>query len=282
MPSKRRLVINAPNKSKAQLWLVLPDIHFPEQDEVALEVALRAGELLKPTNTLLLGDVADCSVFSRHDRRTIDEFLQSDYKKTEVDPINKMLDRIQKFTKNQTWMLEGNHEARIEAWAVRSGGAAAAVYELINPKSTFSQGRKNFNWVPYSVPTGARRGYVQIVNQSSKMQTGGLVAVHGWSFARHAASVHLELSRSQSIVFGHTHRQQMEASRDAWTGALIKAFCPGTLSKLTPLYAVGGTPNSWTHGFALIYVGATSWTEYLISIVNGSCVLPDGREIKLV
>lgn len=272
--------VTPPGKG-AKLWVILPDVHFPEHSEEALALALKAVEVLKPTHTLLLGDVLDCSAFSEHSKRTIQEDEAYDFEEAEIKPCNAMLDFIQKNTKEHTYFLEGNHEARIERWAVKGGQANKSIYKLISPQHTLAKHRKNFTMVPYAVPTGAQRGFVQIVKHSSQMRTGGLVAVHGWSFARHAARLHLEKSRSQSIVFGHTHRQQVETSRDPWSGQIVKAFNPGTLSKLEPLYAVGGSPTDWSHGFALCYVGETSWTEYVCSIVNGAVVLPDGRQLRV-
>lgn len=271
---------------KSDLWLVLPDIHFPDHEPKALEIVKKVASILQPTNTLLLGDVLDCGIFSKHDRRTIRELADYDYQKLEVAPCNELLDYLQDNTKKMTYFLEGNHEQRIERWAVEVGRAGQEIYKMIAPAEVLGKRngnpRKNFKLIPYDVPTGNRMGYVQIVPNHAGMKTGGLVGIHGWSWAKNAARVHLEKSRSQSVVFGHTHRIQLEASRDPWTGKTILAFNPGTLSKLQPLYSTGGNPSEWSNGFALIYVGKTSWTQYIIPInSNGSCVLPDGREIRL-
>jgi len=271
------LKLTKPNKH-SQLWFAFPDIHFPEHSPEALELALQAHQILKPTHSLFLGDVLDCGIFSNHSKKTIQEDEAYNYKEKELDPCNEMLDRVQKNTKIKTYYLCGNHEQRIERWAVRNGQSSKSLYKLISPEATIAKGRDNFEMIPYEVPTGYRRGFVQIATQK---KMSGLVAVHGWSFARGAAKIHLDKSRSQSILFGHTHRQQVEVSRDPWTGHIIKAFNPGTLSKLEPLYAVGGAPGDWSWGFALIYVGSTTWTEYMINIVNNACVLPDGRELRL-
>jgi predicted phosphodiesterase len=132
------------------------------------------------------------------------------------------------------------------------------------------------------VPTqGTMNNYVQIAPNNVKMKTGGLVAIHGWSHAKHAAAKHLELSVSQSVLHGHTHRHQVFTVRDPWSNKIVKSFCPGTLSQLQPIYAHGGSPTSWVHGFTLVYVGEHSWTEYNVTISNGACVLPDGRELKI-
>lgn len=268
-------------EGKSDLWFVFPDIHFPDHDETALALALKAHELLKPEYSLFLGDVLDCGLFSAHAKRTISEMDAYDYKKLEIDPCNQMIDAVQQNTGKWTYFLEGNHEQRIERWAVNNGRVGESIYNLISPQATLAVGRDKYTQIPYEVPTGNRMGFVQVVKPTKRMRTGGLVAVHGWSFCKAAARKHLEISRSQSVVYGHTHRAQTEVSRDPWTGSLIKAFNPGTLSKLQPMYAHGGAPSEWSHGFALVYVGSESWTEYVINIVKGRCVLPDGREIRL-
>lgn len=263
----------AKTKHGAKLWLIWPDTHFPEQDDEAVACAMKALTILKPHKTILLGDILDCGVFSAHTKRNIPDSLAYDFQEMELIPCNKLVDAIQKNTIEHTYMLEGNHEARVETWAVNNGRTAASIHTMLSPQKNISKGRKNFTWVPYSVPTGDRMGYVEIAKD--------LVAVHGWSHAKHAAAKHLDLSRSRSILHGHTHRAQMMCGRDPWTGHEIKAFSPGCLSKLAPLYMHGGTPTDWVHGIAIIYVGQNSWTEYIINIRKGYCVLPDGREVKI-
>jgi len=280
---KKKIKVSKPGKHRPQ-WMIIPDIHFPEHDPEALEVMKAALNTLQPENVILLGDILDCEIFSGHAKRTIPTDTALSFGELEIDPCNKLLDEVQENTSNHTYFLEGNHEQRIERWAANNGKVGESIYSLISPKKLLTKGRNNFTFIPYvyKQPTGEIKGFVQLVKQSKKMKTGGLVAVHGWSYAKHASSIHLEKSRSQSIVYGHCHRMQSTTSRDPWTGALIKSFCPGTLSKLQPIYAHGGAPSDWTHGFGVVFVGTESWTEYTISIVKGSCVLPDGREIKLI
>ncbi len=259
-------------KKTSKLWFIWPDTHFPEQDDEAVDCALEAHRLLQPDNTVLLGDMMDCEVFSNYARKKMPRNVGYSFQDSEVTPLNELIDILQYQTKNHTYYLEGNHEERIERWAANNGEVAKALFDTINPKTLISENRKNFSMIPYTIPTGDGRGFVKIAND--------LVAVHGWSFAKNAAQVHLEFSRTKSIVFGHTHRHQVASGRDPWTGKPVKAFSPGCLCRLNPVFAVGGAPKDWTHGFAVIYVGRHSWTEYNISIQNGSCVLPDGTEIK--
>jgi predicted phosphodiesterase len=282
---KQKMQVHTPGRARggSALWVVLPDIHFPDHNPDSLAIALKAHEILKPEYSLFLGDVLDCGVFSAHAKKTISEAQGYDFKEQEIDPCNYMLDIVQANTSEFTYYLEGNHEQRIERWAVNNGRVGESVYKFISPRQTLWKGpkREKFKMIPYEQADGNRMGYVQIVKPTKKMKSGGLVAVHGWSHAKHAARAHLEISRSQSIIHGHTHRMQLDVSRDPWTGAPIKAMSPGTLSKLQPMYAHGGRPSEWSSGFMLIYVGKETWTEYMINITHGACVLPDGREIKV-
>lgn len=260
------------HRGNTKIWFVIPDCHIPEEDKDAMACMMKAHSLIKPDYTIQLGDLLDCAMFSMHPKRSISESLAYDFKTMELDPANLFWDQLQKDTRIHSYYLLGNHSDRIERWASTAGQTAQSIFSMLSPVNTIAKGRKNFTVVPYQVPTGDRMGYVQIAPD--------LVAVHGWSFARNAAQVHLQKSRSKSVVYGHTHRAEMIASRDPWTGTPIKAFSPGCLSKLQPLYAHGGSPTDWSHGFCIIYVGQKSWTDYIIQIFNGGCVLPDGREIR--
>lgn len=273
--------IQGPSK-KAKLIFIIPDVHFPEHDETAVGLALEAHRILHPDETVLLGDLADAGLFSTHPKRSLIESKGYSYTEQEVKPINKFLDTVQKNTKDHTYYLEGNHEQRIERFCTNNGHLGEEIYNYISPYKTFIEGRKNITYVPYCKPDGNRHSYVQLIEGHEEIGMSGLVAVHGWSYSTNAAGIHLNKSRSQSIVFGHCHRSESKLTRDPWSGAVLKSWCPGTLSKLQALYHVGGTPSDWSWGFSLIYVGTASWTEYSIPISpRGQCVLPDGREIKI-
>ena len=265
------LKIKAKSGPEIKLWIAFPDTHFPEQDEEALEVALRVHETLNPNYTIHLGDLMDCAMFSDYAKRTIPETVANDFKSLEVDPTNAFWDRVQENTLEHCYYILGNHEARLERWAARNGQIALGLFNLIDPVNTVGKHRKDFTVIPYTDGNNLG-GAVHI--------TKDLVAVHGFSIAKHAAAAHLGKSRTKSILYGHTHRDQRDTSRDPWSDRIIKAFSPGCLSKLQPLYA-HGSPSDWTHGINLVYVCGDSWTEYVININNGSCVLPDGREIKI-
>jgi UDP-2,3-diacylglucosamine pyrophosphatase LpxH len=253
-------------KAGSHLVMVLPDLHVPFHDEKALACVLAAYRQLRPQKVVVLGDWLDCEAFSSHGVSSMAELRAYRFLDDEVHPCNRILDQLQRFN-NDLVFIEGNHEFRIERWAATMGAKLGPdLYKLVSPRRLLGEGRKKFTWVPYNEPL------------SHYKITPDLWALHGWSFAKSAARVHQSKAVSVSVVHGHTHRMQMESRRDPSNGRILKAWSPGCLSKLQPLYRMQH-PTEWVHGFSLIYVGQKSWTEYTITIENGKCVLPDGKEI---
>lgn len=254
----------------SHLVVVLPDLHIPFHDRRALECAMQAVEYLRPHKVVILGDWLDCESFSAHGRSKLVELKATRYVADEVTPCNEVLDELARWSDKIVY-VEGNHEFRVERFAVAQGSCLGPdIYNLISPRTLLSAGRdpRDFEWVPY----GETLTHHAI--------TPDLWAVHGWTHAKHSASVHLDKARSISIVHGHTHRSQMHSGRDLMTGRVLKAWSPGCLSKLQPLY-MHQNPTSWVHGISLVYVGRDpmDWTDYVVTIQNGRCILPDGKEI---
>jgi predicted phosphodiesterase len=271
-------------KTPARRILALPDAHFPFQDQAAMACVLHVCRTWRPDEIVVLGDWLDGAAFSAHARRSFAEVAPA-FVADEVGPCNAYLDALQGRRHRPLVYLEGNHEARVERYATGLGAAGADLYALASPQRLIThrvdaagiphRPRENFKWVPY-LGAGVHSHY-----QISKRlrHSSALVAVHGWSFAKNAAQVHLDGARDVSVIHGHTHRAQSVISRNRLTGELLQAWSPGCLASLVPPY-MANSPSDWTHGFSMIYVGARSWTSYTVSIhSDGSCILPDGRRV---
>lgn len=163
--------------------------------------------------------------------------------------------------------------SRLTRWAIDHGAGAQSLYESINPQYQLSKGRSNFKYIPYLQTNAPILPCYKI--------TKNLIAVHGWSAARNAASFHLDRAKSVSVVYGHVHRQQMDSYRDPFTKERRVAFSVGCLSELQPIYM--HSPSSWVWGFGLIWISQSNprdWTEYILNITEkGRVILPDGTEI---
>lgn len=262
-----------PPKRGSHLVFVIPDIHFPYQDEEALAVTRRVLALAKPSRTIILGDMLDGAPFTSHAPKTLKELREYNFIEEEIKPGNDFLGFVEKQTKNETVFIEGNHEYRCLRWAIDHGSGAQAIYDAISPQVQLTKNRSNnFKYIPYMNVREPGFSYYDI--------TPNLVAVHGWSVARNAARSHLDKARSKSIVHGHTHRQESCATRNPFTKERIVGWSPGCLRTLQPSY-MASNPSDWILGFSLIYVGSNpcNWTEYSLTIQNGRVVLPNGTEI---
>jgi len=255
---------------KYHIVMVLPDLHIPYHDEAALECVKRAHKAIKPKRTVILGDWLDAEPFKRFESKSLLEKKAHDFKKDEIDPCNTLLDELAQNTKELIY-IEGNHEARIEkiAAAESSHPSLKAVHSLISPRTLLSNGRSNFIWVPYN----EKLSHYKIAPD--------LWALHGWSHSKHVAETHINYLTSVSCIFGHVHRQQAAVRRNKVTNKIIKAWTPGCLCTLQPLWDTQ-SPTDWVHGFDIIYVrnDGTGWFNYTITIENGTCVLPGGKLIE--
>jgi hypothetical protein len=237
-----------------------------------------------PDTTVILGDWLDGAAFSSHGIRSFAEKAPA-FVADEVGPCNAYLEKLQGRTNRPLVYCEGNHEARIERYATGLGAVGADLYALASPNRLLAhrvdargvphRERKNFTWIPYL----GRGGHSHYQITPRLKSSSALVAIHGWSVAQDAARVHLNAARDHSVVFGHVHRNQSVVSRNRLTGEILQAWSPGCLCDLNPTY-MANQPSDWTHGFSMVYVGATSWISYTVPIfADGSCILPDGKRI---
>ena len=234
-------------------------------DEVALAVAEKAEEYLKPDLTIVGGDMIDAGPFARHAKIKLDEHKGYDLFTSELEPANKLLDRITKRTSRIVY-LEGNHDSWLSRWAVNEGGSAgSALFNAVAPKRNLSMGRKNFTWID---------------NEDYFRLSSRLIAVHGWNAASDSARRHLDQCKPSSIIFHHVHRMQYLAEGVFSEHLPIDAMCAGCLCKKDPLY-LHGAPSKWVHGFGVAFVGKHSHTMYPVKVNGNSAVMPDGHEVRV-
>jgi predicted phosphodiesterase len=252
----------------SHLVMVLPDLHIPDHDPLALECALKIHETLRPARTVILGDWLDAEGFGKFRNVDFASRKAHDFKLEEVDPCNEVLDRLQENTDLLVY-IEGNHEFRIELCAANLGKQFEGIYSLISPERLLSEGRNDFLWVPYR----EKLSHYKIAKD--------LLALHGWTYGKDAARKHLAYAKRWSLIFGHTHLRLSAMTREPITDQYYKAISPGCLANLQPKYRTH-EPTDWVHGVELFYVkdDLTKWQNFPIDIINGEAVLPDGRLIR--
>jgi UDP-2,3-diacylglucosamine pyrophosphatase LpxH len=253
--------------------MVLPDLHIPHHDPHALACVLEAHAMLKPKRTVILGDWLDCEAFSSHQVSSRAEERAQTFNEGEIQPCRRLLAKLEENT-DEVIYIEGNHEFRVERTVVREGGVLLDLADLVSPRRLLSEGRgKPFTYVAYTQKPGQPLPHYKIAKD--------LIAIHGWSFAKHAAAKHLDIARTVSVVHGHTHRRQSFELPEPLTGRTLVAWSPGCLARKQPLY-MAHTPTEWAHGFSLVWVNQErdDWTEYSPRIKGKGVVLPDGRKVS--
>lgn len=245
-------------------FLAFGDAHIPYHNPRAMEVVARAAAQVEPDLIVVLGDMLDCSQFSTHPPTP--HMAETDYEQ-DLRFANQFLDRLQGHC-GRLVMVEGNHEYRIDRWAARTAEGRGA-YSMLAPRLQIMRGRKKFTYIPYGSADGKYPHY--------KLNSR-IVAVHGWSYAKHATKNHLRMSQGKSVIHGHTHRTDSSMIQNVWGKGVVQAHSAGCLCRPVPLYGAG-TPVEWVNAFVLGYMGRRSDTMYTIPVMEDRCILPDGTEI---
>jgi len=251
-------------KAHSKTMLAFSDVHIPHQNPRAVEVFCRAAERIRPDLIVCLGDLLDCGQFSAHPPTY--GMPETDYVE-DLRQANALLDRLQGAC-DRLVIVEGNHEYRLDRWAAATAEGRGA-YTMLAPRTRLTDGRK-CTYVRYGSANGAYPHHR--VNSR-------IIAVHGWSYARHATKQHLQISQGRSVIHGHTHRADASIVQSIWSaGKVIQARSTGCLCKPIPLYGTG-RPVEWVNAFVLGYLGRRSDTLYTIPIMDSRCILPDGAEV---
>ena len=279
-------------KSGNHAVLILPDAHFPFNDEAACDIVERVAAIVRPTRIVSLGDTIEAAAWTAHPPRSVPEEATHKFSH-EIATAGAWIDRVRTASgTSPSWAyLEGNHEAHIERECLRLGAFGRAVDDLVSPRNLLMKGRPWMTWTPYVEP------YPKDRRPASHLRGGGMAhhkvctdlwAIHGWSVAKHVAQKHLEILRNCSVVFGHCHRAQSVTERNIVTGKLLHSWSPGCLSDLQPAWHHGSGPTlAWSHGFSIVFCEDAcltkidpKWKPYTVHIDRGECVLPGGTSVR--
>jgi predicted phosphodiesterase len=213
--------------------LILSDIHFPYQDNKALELAINYGLENKVNAIYLNGDIADfyqCSRFTK-DRRLRDMA-------GELEMVREFLKMMQDLFKCPIYYKIGNHEKRYEDYLMIKAP------ELLGIDDFKLEQLLRF-----------REFGVTLVKDKQMALAGKLPILHGheW-FGGFAPPVNpargLFMKAKESCVVGHHHRTS-EHTEKSLSGEVTTTWSTGCLCGLEPEYA---PYNNYNHGFAHVKV----------------------------
>lgn len=188
-------------------FLAFGDVHIPHQNKVAVDIVRNVVASVKPDLVVVMGDLLDCGQFSVYPPTY--GTPATDYE-ADLEQAKEFLDDLQKHCQRLV-LIEGNHEYRLDRWAASSAEGRGA-YTMLAPhiqlmkRADDGKPRTRCTYVRYGSASG-RYSHYKI--------NGRIVAVHGWSYARHATKQHLQISQGMSVIHGHCLPVDYEALTDS-------------------------------------------------------------------
>jgi hypothetical protein len=255
-------------------YVVLPDTHGELVDRPALECALRAIEIIKPTGIIFLGDIGEWSSINHH-RPKVEKMPASELshgvrrdarmvRKYVLDPIDEACDKAGVKDK---YMLEGNHDRWLEFFVDAYPDYADTTFD----EATGYRFDQIFDW--------KRRNW-KVEPCGKLLKIGELHFYHGHLYGGiHHARNHL-MRMGVNIVYGHWH--DFQAVHITHVDGPKGAYSLGCLKNIDPdaNQWLGQRPTNWAHMFGVVdfYAGGR-FSVHPVPIIFGKCTLIGTNEV---
>jgi len=236
--------------------IVIPDQHFPLHDQQAIDVVLKAIEIIKPSIFINLGDVGEFNSVSAWKYKKIKQppleyqlpEIDEDIKQVNegIDQFDRVLDKIKCEKK---YVCTGNHDIWLDNFVLKHPYMKEYTF-----KKACKWEERGYNYVPYNKP----------------LRIGKVRFIHGVFATMYHAKKHLE-AFGVNLVYGHTHDIQRHSLSKLGDGT-IGAFSLGCLKDMSPEKNqwLRGSLTNWNHAFGIIdfYKGGNFKVE-VVEIVKG-------------
>lgn len=247
---KRTIRTNPRKKPRKEDWtrLIVPDVHGDSRDKEACAAMFDVVKSLTIDEIVIMGDLVDCGGFLA-EHHTMGFIKETGYTyEGDLAEANAFLDELLNVCGNvqKVHYLEGNHEHRLEVWAVdkaKNPTDAAWLYNQVSPVRTLDLDRRGIKF--YKSDSTHNSNVLGI------MHLDGTYFMHGKGCAKHAAYNHA-VAIGADAWYAHTHRRDSCTCRNVISGD-FEVNNPGTLSILSPLYGHQHV-NTWAHGFGLEFI----------------------------
>lgn len=258
----------APKPTRAKLTgdkveVITGDWHGNKVDATAFAAFLGDLKTLRPDRLFLGGDILDCGGFLAEHHALGYVADSADSYEDDVAAANQLLDAAQEASGGaETHYLEGNHEWRVERWALSQKLSHAKDVDLL---------RRTF--CAEFVLRLEQRG----ITYYRSGETHGTCSTPGWVHLDGLHYVHRVGKNAKSVlervaanvVYFDTHRADYLPLRKVGTGH-IGAWNPGCLCRFQPLYCQT-RPTEWTHGYLVRFISRTgAWQMINIPIQGGA------------
>ena len=225
------------------------DVHGMRMDKGAVNALLSDLRSLDPDELVIGGDFIDCEGWlAKH--HTVGFVANCDYSyQDDIAAGNWLLDELQKAApRARIHFLMGNHDDRVQRWIVDQTLANARdaqfLLDAFGPVSLLKLKERGITVYERSgiYERGLPRGWFKLGKMYFTHELG-----RGKNAARDAA-----LKTAGNVTYFHSHREDTASVVFPSVG-LIKAFCPGCMSEMQPMYQ-HSDPTSWSQGYGIDFV----------------------------
>ena len=226
-----------PRQKKHRRAVVIPDQHFPIHDQAAVNVVLKAIELVKPNIFINLGDVGEWESVSawKYKGKKLPELeYQLPFIDKEIEEVNKGIDMfdkvLDKIKCKERYICAGNHDEWLDAFVERYPYMKDYTF-----RKACKWDERGYKYLPYNYP----------------LRIGKLTFIHGAFATINHAKKHLD-TYGANIVYGHTHDiQRMTGTKLNGTIGSWSLGCLKDMSREQNKWLRGRLHN-WAHCFGII------------------------------
>lgn len=234
------------------------DVHGMMMDKAAVAAFLADVNVLNPDEIVLGGDILECGGWlAKH--QPLGFVANCDYSYQEdVRAANWFLDELQKSAPNAViHYIEGNHEDRIERWAMDTAMAHKCdvqfLLEAFGPKAVLRLDERGIHWYNRHEVHGKdlMRGWIKL---------GKMFYTHSLTYSRNAARDAVGKTAG-NVTYWCTHREDTATIVFPGVG-ICKAFNPGCMCSIMPVYR-HTNPTSWSQGYAIDFVAKSENFQHI-------------------
>lgn len=228
--------------------LILSDLHFPYQNNMAVEVALDYGKLKKVDCILINGDLIDFANISRHDKDWRSRSINDEF-----ESVRTFLKSLRlNFPNTRIIYKHGNHDERWE-------------------KFLYVKAPEIFDVADFQLEVLLRLGELKIetVKDKRPIRLGKLTVLHGHELMGMGGVNPARATFTKTLedtLVGHYHRTSSH-SEPTMNNRLINVHSQGCLCDMQPMFM---PINKWNLGFSYVELNIKT-DEYFLDnkkIVN--------------
>jgi len=250
-----KFFFSEPTPDPIERVLVCPDIHIPYHDQNAWETFLRAAVAFQPDRLVFLGDGADCyeiSEFAKDPARKHNFF-------SEMEAVNVEFDRVSALGIKKVDYLLGNHEDRLNRLIAKR---APELHGFTSLPKILRFKERGWTWHEYG----------------EQLQIGKIFFAHDYGPSGARAVSQALAATGHSVLFGHTHRAQVEyvGTTDGTRHVGMSCGWLGDYNSLAFAYARRWkAKKEWTHAFASVEIERATGHGYaqLHPIIDGHVLI---------